>query len=430
VGAKQSSAELRRRAEERLRKAPASRAVRPGPADGAQLAAELRVHEVELELQNEELRASRNELECALDEYTQLFDFAPIGYFVVGVDGGIEKVNLSGASLVGVERSRLKGLSLLAMVHAASIQVLQRVLVSICMPEAHDPTRPAEVCEIALRWKEIDRHVRVTATRLPALSDAVPRALLAVEDVTERKRAVEALREADRRKDEFLAMLSHELRNPLMPIRNASYILDHAQPGGPEADRARDVLRRQSEHLTRLVDDLLDVTRIARGRISLHPSMVDLHGVASRVADDLRPSMAERGIAFRVELPEAELRAYADPMRVTQVITNILHNAAKFTPRGGAVVLSLERAGEAAELRVRDTGAGIDGELLPRVFEPFVQGDRTLARSEGGLGVGLALVKAIVELHGGEVRAESAGPGRGTEVVMSLPLRAQRGGQP
>jgi PAS domain S-box-containing protein len=243
-------------------------------------------------------------------------------------------------------------------------------------------------------------------------------------DVTERRRAEDALREANRRKDEFLGMLSHELRNPLAPIRNSVYVLEHADPGSEQAARARSVLQRQSEHLTRLVDDLLDVTRIARGKIELRRSRTDLREVVWRAAEDYRLIMDDRGVALRTALPEEKAWADVDPTRVNQVVGNLLHNAAKYTRRGDEVALSLRIVGDAAEIRVRDTGAGIEASLLPRVFEPFVQGQRTLSRTEGGLGLGLALVKGIVELHGGKVHAESAGVGQGAEFVVQFPLRA------
>ncbi len=232
----------------------------------------------------------------------------------------------------------------------------------------------------------------------------------------------QSLREADRRKDEFLGMLSHELRNPLAPIRNSVYILRHVDPAGEQAERARDVIERQAGHLTRLVDDLLDVTRIARGKIELRTSRVDLCETVLSAADDFRPMMDERGLAFRTVVPPTKLLASADATRLTQVIGNLLHNAAKFTRRGDAVTLSLEPAGGEAEIRVRDTGAGIEAAALPHIFDPFVQGQHTLARSEGGLGLGLALVKGITDLHGGTVRVESGGRGEGAEFVIRLPL--------
>jgi PAS domain S-box-containing protein len=248
-------------------------------------------------------------------------------------------------------------------------------------------------------------------------------------DVTDRKNAELALekanallRDVDRRKDKFLAMLSHELRNPLAPIRNSTYILQHVVPGGEQARRARDVIERQTEHLTRLVDDLLDVTRIARGKIELRCTRVDLREVVLRAADDFRALMEDRGIVFSSALGSSPVWVDADPTRLTQVIGNLLHNAGKFSGRGGSVMLSLREDGGEAEISVRDTGVGIEPAVLPRLFEAFVQADQTLARAEGGLGLGLALVKGITELHGGTVRAESAGKGKGAEFVVRLPL--------
>jgi PAS domain S-box-containing protein len=250
-----------------------------------------------------------------------------------------------------------------------------------------------------------------------------------IEDVGDRKRAEEALRaanaslqEADRRKDEFLGMLSHELRNPLAPIRNALYILDRAQPGGPQARRAREIATRQVAHLTRLVDDLLDVTRIARGKIELRHEPLDLADLARRTADDYRPLMGERGLELALEVPPGPVVVDGDPARLTQVLGNLLSNAAKFTPAGGRVTLALDAEADRAAVHVRDTGPGIAPDVLPTIFEAFTQGKQTLARSEGGLGLGLSLVKGLVALHGGDVAAVSAGPGRGADFVVTLPL--------
>jgi PAS domain S-box-containing protein len=253
----------------------------------------------------------------------------------------------------------------------------------------------------------------------------------AVQDVTDRKRAEDALRaandelaEANRQKNEFLAMLSHELRNPLAPILNSVHVLEHAGATGEQGARARSVIRRQLEHLTRLVDDLLDVTRIARGKIELRRTQVDLREVVWRAADDFRLVMSDRGIAFRTAVPDGTLWADADATRITQAIGNLLHNASKYARRGEEVALTLRAIDGCAEISVRDTGAGIDAALLPRVFEPFVQGQRTIARTEGGLGLGLALVKGIAEMHGGTVRVESAGRDRGAEFVLRIPALA------
>jgi signal transduction histidine kinase len=257
--------------------------------------------------------------------------------------------------------------------------------------------------------------------------------LLAIRDVTDRSRAEQAvrevnaqLREADRRKDEFLGMLSHELRNHLAPIRNALFILDHAPPDGPQARRAREIANRQLAHMTRLVDDLLDVTRVARGKVELRRADLDVAALARRAADDHRALMQDRDLELDLHLPAEPVVVNGDETRLAQVLGNLLQNAAKFTPAGGRVALEVCAVDGRAELRVRDTGAGISPDVLPRIFEPFTQASQTLARSEGGLGLGLAMVRGLVALHGGEVRAASAGPGQGTEFTVTLPLAARR----
>ncbi|HET9598053.1 MAG TPA: PocR ligand-binding domain-containing protein [Anaeromyxobacteraceae bacterium] len=232
----------------------------------------------------------------------------------------------------------------------------------------------------------------------------------------------EQLEEADRKKDEFLGMLSHELRNPLAPIRNSIHILQQAVPGSEQAARAQRVIARQTDHLTRLVDDLLDVTRIARGKIELRRRRAGLRTLVLHAGDDFRAVMEERGITFEVAVPAAEAWADVDAARITQVVGNLLHNAAKFSARGDHVSLTLVAGPQRAEIVVKDSGSGIDPALLPSVFEAFVQGEHTLARSSGGLGLGLALVKGITELHGGAARAESGGAGQGARFTVELPL--------
>jgi PAS domain S-box-containing protein len=246
-------------------------------------------------------------------------------------------------------------------------------------------------------------------------------------DITDRLRAEAALREADRRKDEFLAMLSHELRNPLAPLRNALHILK--QPGVDEQvmGRVRDLAERQVRHMARLLDDLLDVSRISRGRIELRKEVLDLTAVVSRTVEAVRPFIEERQHELTLALPAEPLEVEADPTRLEQVLTNLLNNAAKYTEPSGHVWLTAERDASEAVVRVRDTGIGIAPEMLPKVFDLFVQGDRGLDRSQGGVGIGLTLVKKLVELHGGRVEACSAGLGRGSEFSVRLPaLPGQR----
>jgi PAS domain S-box-containing protein len=249
-------------------------------------------------------------------------------------------------------------------------------------------------------------------------------------DLSERKRLEEELRrradelaEADRRKDEFLAMLAHELRNPLSPIRSAVEVMQQLGLADPTLRWAHDVVQRQVLHLSRLVDDLLDVSRINRDLIRLQRRPVELAEVVGQAVETVRPLLDGRQHRLTVALPPEKLWLEADPTRLVQVFTNLLHNAAKYTEPGGRVTVTAERAGPEALVRVRDTGVGIAPGLLPHIFDPFTQADHSLARSGGGLGVGLTLVRRLVQMHGGAVEAFSAGPGQGSEFTVRLPLR-------
>jgi signal transduction histidine kinase len=244
-------------------------------------------------------------------------------------------------------------------------------------------------------------------------------------------RSEEALREAnrelaegDRRKDEFLAVLSHELRNPLAPIRNSTHILERAAPGSEQARRALAVIDRQVSQLTRLVDDLLDVTRISRNKVHLQLERLDLDDLVRRTVEDQRSVFEAAGVRLELEPARAPLFVDGDANRLAQIVGNLLQNAAKFTPRGGAakVSVSADAAAGCAVIRVADTGVGMSPDLISRLFLPFTQADSTLDRSKGGLGLGLALVKALVALHRGDVAAHSAGVGAGAELVVRLPL--------
>lgn len=237
----------------------------------------------------------------------------------------------------------------------------------------------------------------------------------------ELRRRVAELAEADRRKDEFLAMLAHELRNPLSPIAASVEVLRASSPGDPAAERAMGIVARQVKHVTRLVDDLLDVSRITRGKIRLVREEVDLGAAVADAVEANRPSLESHRHAFDLRLPEGALTLTADRTRLVQVVSNLLHNAVKFTPPGGHLALEVAIEGDRATLRVRDDGLGIEAELLPRVFDMFVQGATALDRSRGGLGLGLTLVRSLVEMHGGTVTAESGGPGRGSVFTVTLP---------
>jgi PAS domain S-box-containing protein len=239
----------------------------------------------------------------------------------------------------------------------------------------------------------------------------------------ERERLHDVLREADRRKDEFLAMLAHELRNPLAPILQAVQILRRHKPTTPEEAWCEEVIERQTAHLTRLVDDLLDISRITQGKVTLRREPVELQAAVTRAVETVRPFLEGRRHELVLALPDEPLVLEGDLIRLAQILANLLHNAAKYTPDGGRIELSAEHLDGVALLRLRDNGIGIPPEMLSRVFDLFTQADRSLSRSEGGIGVGLTLVRTLVELHGGSVEALSPGPGHGTEILVRLPAR-------
>ena len=240
-------------------------------------------------------------------------------------------------------------------------------------------------------------------------------------DITERMQMEEALREADRRKDEFLATLAHELRNPLAPIASGIELL-RRRPGEAEVtERVLRTLERQTSHLVRMVDDLLDVSRITRGKVVLRRAEVDLSAVAAGAVEASRPLLDRAGHRFTVELPPEPLRVHGDEVRLGQVVANLLNNAARYTPEGGAVRLAVERQGDEAVITVRDTGVGFDPEAGEKLFDLFAQGQREAAGASG-LGIGLTLARSLVELHGGSVSAASEGPGRGSTFTVRLPV--------
>jgi two-component system CheB/CheR fusion protein len=412
----------------RKRRTAPKRAVRATPnsasakrgADAERLLHELEVHQIELEAQNQELMDARGATEHALERYTQLFDFAPIGYAALSPDGTIRELNHAGARLLGADRSLLVGEPLGMFVAVADRKTLARLIARVLASQTSEST------ELALLTTDgRSAVVRVTASMLVRAEPAI---FVALEDITERKRkAAElarvhvALVEQDRRKDEFLATLSHELRNPLSPIRTGVFVLGRTPADSPRFAETLAIIDRQVAHMTRLIDDLLDVTRITRGKLELQREHVELGPLVVRAIVDHRESFDAAGIDLDVLLPDAPTWIDADPARVTQIVSNLLGNALKFTPHGGHVGVAIELAGDELVLRVVDDGAGIPRELIARVFELFVQAPQTIARSRGGLGLGLAMVKGLVELHGGRVAIASDGIGCGTAVTLALP---------
>jgi signal transduction histidine kinase len=241
-------------------------------------------------------------------------------------------------------------------------------------------------------------------------------------EVAERARIELALKEADRHKDEFLAMLAHELRNPLAPIHNAVQLMHRQSFTDPQLAWSRDVIGRQLAHLTRLVDDLLDVSRITRGKINLNKEVIELETLMTRTVETVQPLIDERGHTLTVDVPAGMLAVLGDPTRLVQAIGNVLSNAAKYTERGGRITLAAAESDTELVIRVRDNGIGIPADLIPMIFNLFTQLDRTSGPAQSGLGIGLALVQRLVEMHGGSVTARSDGLGHGSEFVIRLPL--------
>jgi len=276
-------------------------------------------------------------------------------------------------------------------------------------------------------------HMQQTARISPLFEGTAIRGTLTlIEDVTERvvtelelRQQAERLEEANRHKDEFLAMLAHELRNPLAPIRNGIRVLDIVGTSNDEARETREMIERQVTHMTRLVDDLLDVSRIMRGKVRLQIAPCDLSAILQQVAHDYRPILADNRVDLSVEIPVGPTWIQGDAVRLTQIVSNLLHNAGKFTNAGGNVKLhaQVNHEEQAAVIEISDTGVGMTPETLARVFESFSQAETTLDRSKGGLGLGLALVKGLAELHGGTVEAASPGANQGSRFTVRLPIR-------
>ena len=341
-----------------------------------------------------------------------------LGELCVGIDSG------AGVAMLGEEALTAESLNLLRLAVRRQPAWSDFPLLIL--------TEQGADSEVVLRTLETLGNVTLLErpVRVPALVSAVRSAVRArrrqyqIRDhLSENNRVAAALMEADRRKDEFLAILAHELRNPLAPLRNALEAMRLKPHDREAASWARALMERQVAQMVRLIDDLLDLSRVSRGRIELRHERSDLATLVQGALDVCAPSIANAGHRLTVELPGTPMPLVCDPTRVVQVICNLLSNAVKYTPPGGHITLSARRRDDLFEVSVRDTGIGIPGDMLARVFDMFTQVPHAIERSQGGLGIGLTLVKRLVELHGGQVEAKSVGPGLGSEFIVRLPER-------
>ena len=332
------------------------------------------------------------------------------------LDGRIMSWNPAAARLFGYTQAEAIGSPLTLIIPAERQEEGRQILARVFAGERIDRV---ETMRVARDGRRMEVSLAISPVR--DRSGRVVGMSQIARDIDERKRNERAAREADRRKDEFLATLSHELRNPLAPIRNATQTLCQLEHVDPAARTACAVIDRQLQQLTRLVDDLLDIGRIAAGGVELIKERFDLRELLNTAQASLSPAFANSGQSFRLLLPEEPLWVEADRTRLLQVFTNLLTNANKYTPDGGVIEVDSGRRGAWIVVSVRDSGIGISGEMLERVFDLFAQVDRSAQRTQGGLGIGLALAKRLLEAHGGRIEARSDGPGKGTEILLELP---------
>ncbi len=378
----------------------------------------------------------KKELYESEERYRVLFDLSPVAVYSIDAAGVIREFNRVAAELWGREPAlrdtdeRFCGSFKLFRPDGTFMpheQCPMAQVVSGQILEARD-------AEVLIERPDGSRIAVVVNIRpLKGPKGEIAGAINCFYDITERfrldrerQRQADALADLNRRKDEFLAMLSHELRSPLAPIVNAVHFLESQPHRDPLQDRAREIIARQVTQLTRLVDDLMDVSRLSTDRVRLQLDYLAIDGVVERAVETTRHLIDERRHELTVSLPPRPISLRADAARLEQIIVNLLTNAAKYTEDGGHIWLSVEQEGDECVLRLRDTGIGIAPELLPRVFDLFTQSDQSLTRSEGGLGIGLALVQRLVEMHQGRVEAHST-LGQGSEFVVTLPVAPSLG---
>ena len=424
-----AAAKLRRQAEERLG-AKTAKLYPPRTKEAMQkLVHELEVHEIELEMQNAELRQARGEVESALEKYTDLYDFAPVGYFTIDRKGIISAVNLRGAGLLGVERSRLIGRSFGPFVTNEYRPAFTAFLGSVFT------SQNKEVCEVAL----LNRENLPLVVQIEAIATASGQECrFVLIDITERKRLDQVLQEkiielesaravsekTNLAKSDFLANMSHELRTPLNSVIGFSEVLQDqmfGQINEKQQEYVNSILT-SGRHLLSLINDILDLSKVESGKMELELSVFLLRESLGASMLLLREKALKGGIELHLELaPEADVRIMADQRKLKQILFNLLSNAVKFTPAGGSVGVSVVREGDFVEITVADTGMGIREEDIPKIFHPFTQLESVYTKGFEGTGLGLALTRQLVELHNGRIWVKSEF-GTGSRFSFAIPL--------
>ncbi|HYC47461.1 MAG TPA: ATP-binding protein [Burkholderiales bacterium] len=396
------------------------------PTETERLLLSVATNQAAVILQSKQAEERVRRSERALEDF---FENATLGLHWVGPDGIIVRVNRAELDLLGYSREEYVGR------HIAEFHVDEAVIKDMLRRlKAGEDLREYEA---RMRCKDGSIREVVVNSNVMWEDGRFVHTRCFTRDVTDRKRTEQALRqsrlaleEADRRKDEFLATLAHELRNPLAPICNSLEVMKRAGDDATLSERCRSTIERQVAQLVRLVDDLLDVSRITSNRLELRKERVELARVIEGAVETSRPLIDAMGHELTVRLPLRPIHVDADVTRLAQVFANLLNNAAKYTERGGRISVTAACEGNALVVRVADTGFGISEDVLPRIFDMFTQADDTMRRSQGGLGVGLTLAKRLVEMHGGEISARSEGPGKGSEFIVRLPLAEQPAAAP
>lgn len=424
---------VRSRAEEKIKRTPVPS--KPlSPQETQHLIDELQLHQIEVEIQNEDLRSSQSQLEALLSRYTDLYDSAPIGYCTLDKNGLVLEVNLKGAELIGIERGRLIG-------RPFSLYVAE---------EDRSRFRTHLNKDFEMGARKTDEFKLNSSGGNPfdaRLEESVGRDVdgrlvrrIAIIDITRQKRAEEAreklfadgqkarleAEEAVRLKDEFLAIVSHELRTPLNTINGWANLLRTGALDPETQEAALEAMERNVKAQEHLIDDLLDLSRIITGKLCLKTRPLNPAGIIEAAIETLQPAAKAKGIQIQLDIDHSIEPVMIDPDRLQQVLWNLLSNAIKFTPEEGSIEIFLERVDPSVQIRIKDNGIGIPSEFLPYLFDPFRQADGSNTRSHGGLGLGLTLVRHLVELHGGTVSGESDGAEKGATFIVRLPIRAAK----